>query len=50
MTVPDACLFHLMMRPEFRATLPPLPVGITPLENWDDGVVTIATALGLQAF
>jgi hypothetical protein len=49
-TVPDAHLFHLMMHPEFRAMLPPLPEGIAALENWDDGVAKIAAALGIEAF
>ena len=46
----DAHLFHLMMHPEFRAMLPPLPEGIAALENWDDGVAKIAAALGIEAF
>jgi hypothetical protein len=46
-TVPDAHLFHLMMHPEFRAMLPPLPAGIVAVEDWDDAATKIAAALGV---
>jgi hypothetical protein len=47
-TVPDAHLFHLMMHPEFRAMLAPLPDGVVAVEDWDDAVLKIAAALGIQ--
>jgi hypothetical protein len=48
-TVPDAHLFHLMVHPEFRAMLPPLPEGVVATEGWDDAVLKIAAALGVSA-
>lgn len=47
-SVPDAFLFHLMMHPEFRAMLPPLPAGVVAVEDWDDAVTKIAAALGVD--
>lgn len=46
-SVPDAHLFHLMMHPEFRALLPPLPDGVVAAEDWRDAVPRIAAALGI---
>jgi hypothetical protein len=48
-TVPDAHLFHLMMHPEFRAMLPPLPEGVVAVEDWDDAASKIAAALGVHS-
>lgn len=48
-SVPGAFLFHLMMHPEFRAMLPPLPDGVVAVEDWDDAVARIAAALGVAA-
>ena len=45
--VPDASLFHLMAHAELRVLLMPLPDRIQPLENWADGRVRIAAALGI---
>jgi hypothetical protein len=46
-TVPDAHLFHLMMHPEFRALLPPLPAGVVAVADWAAAVPQIAAALGV---
>jgi len=47
--VPDAALFHLMAHPGFRALLPPLEAGITPVANWPSAEPLIRQALGLAA-
>lgn len=47
--VPDAALFHLMAHPGFRALLPPLEAGITPVADWPSAEPLIRGALGLPA-
>lgn len=46
-SLPDASLFHLMAMPSLRSLLPPLPEGITVVEDWIEAAPKIATALGI---
>lgn len=46
-SVADAHLFHLMADNSLRAFLPPVPDGITIVEDWHDATPKIASALGL---
>jgi hypothetical protein len=45
--VADAHLFHLMAMPSLRALLPPLPDGMTAVEDWREAAPKIAAALGI---
>jgi len=46
-SVPDANLFHLMTAPSLRTLLPPLPEGITVVDDWHLAGPMIARALGV---
>lgn len=45
--VEDAALFHLMAMPSLRDLLPPVPEGITVVEDWNEAAPKIAAALGI---
>ncbi len=46
-SVADAHLFHLMADNSLRDFLPPIPDDITVVEDWDDALPKIVTALGI---
>jgi len=46
-SVIDAHLFHLMAHKGLRALMPPLPEGITIIDDWHDARSKIALALGI---
>jgi hypothetical protein len=46
-SVPDASLFNLMTAPSLRALLPPIPDGITIVDDWREAGPMIARALGV---
>ncbi|RJG45398.1 hypothetical protein [Mesorhizobium sp. DCY119] len=45
--VADAHLFHLMAHKGLRALMPPLPEGITFVDDWHDAAPKITVALGI---